>query len=68
MYLYEEELWLPDQTFALIPSEQRGHGLNGYGAIGAIDHALFAVAQQNAGKTRAVAVVFLWGWKRAVNF
>lgn len=58
-YLDEEELGLPHQAFAHVPPEERGDGLDGHGAVRAVDHALLAVTQQDAGETRAVAVVFL---------
>lgn len=61
MYLDEEEFWLSNQALAHVSPEQGGHGLDGHGAVRSIDHSLLAVAEQDAGETRAVAVVFLRG-------
>lgn len=60
-YLDEEEFRLPDQAFAHVPPEQRGHGLDGHGGVCSVDHALLAMAQQDAGETRAVTMVLLRG-------
>lgn len=56
-YLDEKELGLAHEALAHVSFEVRGHGLDGHCSVCAVNHALLAVAQQDAGEAGAVAVV-----------